>query len=41
MYPTPDECEFVIQCVGGITILQAALLGAFIAYVLWGASRHG
>lgn len=41
MYPSPEQCELIIQCVAGITILDAAILGAFIAYVMWSASRHG
>lgn len=41
MYPTPDECRFVVECVAGITLLQAALLGAFCAYVIWDATRRG
>lgn len=41
MYPTPQQCKLIVDCVAGITLLQAALLGVFIAYVLWGASRRG
>lgn len=41
MYPSPEQCELIVQCVAGITILDAAMLGAFVAYVMWGASRRG
>lgn len=41
MYPSPDECQLVVECVAGITLLQAALLGAIVAWIMWDATRHG
>ena len=41
MYPSPEQCELVIQCVAGITLLDAAMLAAFCAYVFWSATHHG
>lgn len=38
---TPEECRLVVECVAGITLLQAALLGAFLAYVIWSSTHHG
>lgn len=41
MYPGPDECRLIVECVVGITLLQAALFGAIVAWVMWDATRHG
>lgn len=41
MYPTPEECQLVVDCVAGITIMQGALLAAFCAWVMWSSTHHG
>lgn len=41
MYPSAEECRLIVECVAGITLLQAALLGAFVVWVMWDATRHG
>lgn len=38
---TSEECHLVVECVAGITLLQAALLGSFVAFVMWNATHHG
>ena len=41
MYPSPEQCELIVDCVAGITLMQGAFLAAFCAWVLWSATHHG
>ena len=38
---TSEECQLVVDCVAGITLMQGALFAAFVAWIIWSATYHG